>query len=315
MNQILYEDTGDKKPVDIKKIVLFFSIAVIIFGVILSVIGIIQIVNSKTPVSTNKPVISVEKFDDTQIVLNVTHDKTINQVKYNWNGTEDIIVDASNRKYIERLIEIPNIKDSIINVYVTDSIGIQASYSGTFSIDSSDFGPEITFSQVEEDGKKKIGIRAEDDLEIAYLTYRWNDNEEIKVNATDASSTVIETSIEIPSDLPAGENNLIVVAVDSLNNQSKETQEIKIARKPIIEMPEQHRSKLRIKVTDEVGLDYVQYILNGESFTWRSQADDVKVCETTIELRPGENTIIIKARNKDGIDANTFNGRCIYEVN
>ena len=314
MNQILYEDTGDKKPVDIKKIVLFFSVAVIIFGIALVTIGIAQISKSKAPISTNKPVISVEKFDDTQVVLSVTHDKTIEKIVYNWNGSEDEVVEGSNRKYIERLEKIPNIGDNVLNVYVTDSIGVEASYTGTFSIENNSKGPKITFSQIEEDGKKKISIYAEDDIEISYLTYRWNDDEETSVDTTDITNTIIQTNIEIPSDLPSGENQLIVVAVDGSNNQTKVVKEIKIARKPVIAMPVQNRSKLRIKVTDEVGLDYVQYILNGESYTWRSDADDIKTCEATIELQPGENTITIKARNKEGIDANTFYGRCIYEV-
>ena len=82
MNQILYEDMGEKRPTDIKKIILIFCIAILIFGVLLGVIGIVQLVNSSKPVSTNKPIIEVEKYDENSVRISITHDKPISKITY-----------------------------------------------------------------------------------------------------------------------------------------------------------------------------------------------------------------------------------------
>ena len=313
MNQILYEDTGDKRPVDTKKIVMFFGIAIIIFGLILGAIGIIQIMKSKTPVSRDPATIMVDKFNSSLLKLSIIHDKSISKITYDWNGTNERTIDTANRKNIETTIELP-VGENILNITVVDEIGVEATFTGLYS-DGTDFaGPVIKLSQIDDEGTKKINIHAEDDTEIAYLTYRWNNDTETRVEATDTSNTIIETNIDIPTDLPAGDNKLTVVAVDGNNNESREVQEIKIARRPIIEFPRQNRDKMYIKVTDDVGLEYVQYVINGESYTWKSATGEDKVCETFIPLQPGENLIDIHARNINGIEAKSFYGKCIYTV-
>ena len=313
MNQILYEDLENKKPTDIKKIVLFFCIAIVVFGVLLGIVGIVQLANSKQVTSTNKPVIYVERFDDSYIKVSITHDKALDKIVYSWNDGEEISIDAEKRKNFERLIELP-IGENSLSMQVIDSIGISAYYSGIYGAESSS-SPKIKLSQTTVDGVKKIHIYAEDEREISYLTYRWNVETEVKVDEKDSSNTIIETDIDIPTNLHPGDNVLTVIAVDADFNETTETQEIKIAKKPIIEEPRQFGGELVIKITDEVGLDYVQYILNGESYTWNNPGEEVlKECQTSLKLELGENTIIINARNKDGIEANTFYGKCVFAL-
>ena len=77
-------------------------------------------------------------------------------------------------------------------------------------------------------------------------------------------------------------------------------------------MPHQRGEKLTLTVTDDQGLDYVEYTLNGKKYKWVSSTDDRKEWTYTQTLEPGENLITINAYNKAGIQAATFYGKCIY---
>lgn len=309
MNQILMEEMAKPKT-DIKNIIKFFSIAILIFGVILVGIGIFQVVQwaqSKAPVSTNKPEISASVFEDGSIIINITHDKEIDRILYNWNDGEDTIILGRNRKNIEQLIEMP-IGENVFNIRVIDTKGIEATYTNTYvysnGVDIQNPTVELTVQEAE----KQIHILASDETEIAYITYRWNDEEETTINTVDESKTIIEANVDIPK----GENTLTVVAVDNNNNQATKTQKCLALTRPVIVKPRQNGDKLTITVTDEDGLDYVEYTVNGKKYKWVSTTEDRKEWTYVHVLEPGESDIVIKAFNKSGIESTTFHGKCVY---
>ena len=309
MNQILYENTGSK-PANIKNIILFFNIAIIIFGIALvgfGSYGIVQWLQSRVPVSTNKPVINASVVEDTSVKISVTHDKAIEKISYSWNNGEEETILGRNRQAIDYLIDMP-FGENVLNISVVDSLGITASFTNTYvysnGVDIQ--SPTIELSALEDD--KQIHILAMDETEIAYITYRWNEEEETRIDSTDESKTVIETNIDIPK----GENELTVVAVDGNNNMETKTQKCVVLTKPVIEIPRQHGEELTITVRDEQGLDYVEYTVNGKKYKWVSSTDNRKEWTHTQKLDPGENEIIINAYNKSGIEAITFRGKCIY---
>lgn len=310
MNQILYEDMGER-PNNIKNIIRFFSIAIIIFGVAIfggGIYGIIQKKAEEAPISTNKPIISTNVFEDDSIRIYITHDKPIDKVIYSWNSGDDIIILGRNRMSIEELIDIPE-GENVLNLRVIDNIGIEATYTNTyvFSPNGVDIQtPKIELSVL--NTEKQIKITATDETEIAYITYRWNNDEETKIDETDESKTIIETSIPIPK----GENDLTVIAVDANNNTQTKIQKCKAYTRPIVQTPRQRGQNLTITVTDEEGLDYVEYTVNGKKYKWVSSTDDRKEWTYVHVLEEGENEIIINAWNKAGIQSNTFRGKCIY---
>lgn len=310
MNQILYEDIGEK-PNNIKTIIRFFSIAIIIFGVAIlggGIYGIIQKKAEEAPISTNKPIISANVFEDDSIRIYITHDKPIDKVVYSWNSGDDIIILGRNRTSIEELIDIPE-GENVLNLRVIDNIGIEATYTNTyvFSPNGVDIQtPKIELSVL--DTEKQIKITATDETEIAYITYRWNNDEETKIDVADESKTIIETSIPIPK----GENDLTVIAVDANNNTETKIQKCKAYTRPTIQVPRQRGQNLTITVTDEDGLDYVEYTVNGKKYKWVSSTDDRKEWTYVQVLEEGENEIVINAWNKAGIQSNTFRGKCIY---
>lgn len=309
MNQILYEDI-DKKPTDIKKVIKFFSIALIIFGLILVGIGtygIVTWIQGQAVTTTNKPVVSVSVFEENSLRISITHDKPIDKVLYSWNDGEESVILGRNRKSIDQLIDIP-FGENVFNIRVIDSIGIEAMYTNTYVYSNGVDVQRPTIELSVLDAEKQIHIVAEDETEISYITYRWNEEEETKVDVLDETNTKIEVDVDIPK----GENDLIVVAVDSNNNTSTKIQKCKAYTRPVIVKPRQRGENLTITVTDDQGLDYVEYTINGKKYKWVSSTDDRTEWTHVQKLNPGENDIIINAYNKAGIEAITFHGKCVY---
>jgi len=245
------------------------------------------------------------------VKLSILHDKTIERVVYSWDGGEDQTIPGINRQSIERLIDIP-VGYHTLTVHVVDSIGIESYYTGDYTNSNGEdvIKPEITL----EEKVGKIHILAQDDREISYITYRWNDEEEVKVDATDESQTIIDIDVDVSKDLPVGENKFTVSAVDKNFNMETKEKTIKLLTKPKIQKPHKKDGKLTIIVTDDIGLEFVEYKINGKTYKWVSSTGDKVKWEYSAKLEPGENDIIINARNVEGVDADTFHGRCIYTV-
>lgn len=310
MNQILFENEGIEK-VGTKKIIRFFCIAIIIFGVALlggGVYGIMQENAKKAPVSRNKPSITVSVFEEDSIRIYVTHDKAIDRIVYSWNDGEDITILGRNRESIEELIDMP-LGENVLHLRVIDEIGIEETYTNTYVYSENGVDiqkPTIELSVLEKE--KQIKITAKDETEISYITYRWNNEEETRIDVTDESKTIIETNISIPR----GDNDLTVVAVDSNNNMETKIQKCKAYTRPVIKTPRQFGQNLTITVTDEEGLDYVEYTINGKKYKWVSSTEDRKEWTHVQPLEPGENEVVIEAWNKAGIQAVSFRGKCKY---
>ena len=116
MNQILYTQKKQNKKgnkLDIKGIVLFFAIAVILFGGCLTAQGVYAMLinqnkTEETPTrpEATKPNIDIQKQEN-EIIVTITHNKPISQVTYNWNQEEERTIVADNKTTITQIIELP----------------------------------------------------------------------------------------------------------------------------------------------------------------------------------------------------------------
>ena len=306
MNQILYEDIQTPKT-DINKILLFFAVALIVFGLILVGSGIWGLVSKPEEIPLNngtKPQVETSVFEDDQVSIKVTHDKAIDKILYNWNGEADIEIPGRQRSSFEELIEMP-IGENVLSLRVIDIAGQETRYTQSYVLSAGvDIQkPTIELSVVD----SNIKIIAQDETEISYITYRWNNQEEARVDVTDGSKTIIETSIPIIR----GENDLTVIAVDANNNTETKIEKFRAVTQPKIEVS-QYADKLTIRVTDEEGLDRVEYNLNGQNFRWVSTTEDRTEWIHEQEIPVGDTTIIINAWNKQQVQAEEFRGRCNY---
>lgn len=305
MNQILY--TGGKKknsgPLDIKTVLRIFCISIMIFGAILLGEGVYGVVKSITtePVQISVPEVTITK-EGNDLYIVVTHDKPIAKLVYNWNNETNKVIMGDGTNYLEQQIKLPN-GNNTLNITVTDNQGNQSTYKKEYVIDTQDTqDPKIEFVVV----GSEIKIVATDETELLYVTYKWNLEPETTVNVTPENPTTIETTIEIPK----GENELIVTAVDSSNNTQTKTQKVKGVTKPKVNVTKDGEY-LIIEVTDEEGMGVVDYTLNGKKYRLQFTDETGKIISYRQKLDIGDNFISLTAYNKAGVSV-TFEGQCTY---
>lgn len=135
--------------------------------------------------------------------------------------------------------------------------------------------------------------------EISFVTYRWDDEEETKVDVNSMSD-------DIEIEMPAGEHTLTVTAVDINNNSKTQNRKVKGITKPTLEVV-QDGSQFVITATDEIGLEALTFILNGNKFLVRAEGEKEK--EFRYDLEPGDNTLEVTAYNIEGV-TETFKALC-----
>lgn len=296
MNQILSTENTSKKrkggPADIKKIIRIFAIVMIIFGIFMIGTGSYAIYkdNEIKNSTVTKPVITESLNEDsTSVILTVTHDKAIDRIEYYWNDGEVQTITGNGRKYIEQEIEIPG-GTNTLKVKAVDIQGQE------ISIDKEYTAEEIINLSI---SGSKLRITAENENEISYMTYRWDDEEETRI---DINSTTVDQEI----DIPMGEHNLIVILVDVNNQTITKEQKVKGVTKPTVTVElDDAQEYYLITISDETGLDKVDFVIRGEEKTITVE-DGKQELKYKIELNPGdENRLEITAYNVDGIASDT----------
>ena len=281
MNQILY--VGENKgngPKAIKSIVKFFAIVIIAFGIILIGKGSYAIYkNIEINSGDNIPVVYMDRVNNT-IVIKAEDNIEISKLIYSWNKGEETIL-------------LPN-ENSVLNVTIVDTKGKETKFMQEWNIEGTDIRkPEIEITTDED--IRKITIIARDETEINYLIYKWNEEEEIKINATENDKLKIQETI----DMILGENKLTVKAVDKNGNTETLEKTIIISSKPVIAI-KQSNGKLAVTINDEVGIKKVTLNINGQ--TYGGNYSGKKQLKLNVPLKKGNNTISITAINESDLE-------------
>ena len=302
MNQILATSNPTTKktkqkrnggPADIKTIVRVFAITMLVFGVFMIGTGSYAIYkdNEANNSEITKPVITETLNEDsTAVVLTVTHDKAIDRIEYSWNDDEVQTITGNGRRYIEQEIEIPG-GTNTLNVRAIDTQGQEISTQREFTSE------EIINLTISENNKLKI--TAESETEIAYMTYRWDEEEEQRV---DINSTTVDQEI----DVPMGTHDIMVTLVDVNNETTTKEQTVMGTTKPTINIEADDAGEYYlITITDETGLERVDLTLRGEQRTITVENGE-KELKYKLKLNAGdENRLEITAYNVDGIASDT----------
>lgn len=300
MNQIL--DTSNESPkggtkkvksngnIETKSIIKFFAIALIIFSAVVIGIVIYNMTKKESKDNLIKPTISIENKTDTTILLKVTHQTNIAKVEFGWNDEEKTEIQGNSRKYIEQEIKIPTGNNTL---YVTaqDEQGQEISYEKKYEIESN-----IKFDVT----GNKIKITYEGEKEISYMTYRWDEEEETKIE-------VYDTKIEQEIDAQRGLHTLKVVVVDEDNNTEMREQKINGVEKPELKLGvDGEKEHFIITASDTKGLEKVEIRINQDDnqkykldLSGKTELDYV----VPIEFVEGENFIEVTIYNVDGVTA------------
>ena len=314
MNQILQvqENKKNSKPVDTKKVVLFFAVSILIFGLIMLGQGAYNIYLAKAnekvnpenpPVSSGNedtpveiitpPTITLTQTEDNKLIINVESEVAISHIIYNWNNEAAQTLDETGKTNIEEVIDIPT-GENTLNLSVIDTKGNETKEQKQFVIKVSK--PVIELSVVGND----IKINVTSEVELSYVTYKWNLESEKKDDMTTYENrTKFEKLVEIPK----GQNTLKIVAVDKNGNQTEKSQEIKGVTKAKTTVVAKGRY-LDFTVTGEENIKTVEFEFNGKKYIMNADTfGQTKTVHYMVEMIQGMNYLkITSTTQSDAVD-------------
>lgn len=300
--------SGRNSSGDMKKIVIFFGIAIVVFAIAVIALFAFKSDDDKKEKKVEKPKLALEQVEnDLKIIAEA--DAGISKITYIWNDEEPTeLADVEGKEKFEQILEIPE-GENKLKVTVIDNNGDEISTEQDFQIEI--IGkPEIVIDQEIGNGKVKIIAKDETNF-IEYITYKWNDEEEITVEAVNEN----QTSLEVTVDVKRGRNTLTVVAVNSLAKSETVEKIFEGVNKPIIEVVKDSE-KLYMKITHDMGFKKILFTVNNQEYTYDENFSgydpEQKEISYKFDLKEGENTVIIYATSTEGTEE-FYRGKCNYE--
>lgn len=302
MNQILMTEAVNKNArnkskisnsSDITAVVRFFAIIIMIFGLALSgssAFGMVQ--NIQENKNKSIPVVSAERNGNSVKVI-VKNDIGIKTIKYSWNDSTETVVQGRNKNQVETTINIiPG--NNKLNMTVIDSNNGTTTYVKNYVQEEKDTTEPVITVQNED---PRIKITVTDDTALDYIIYKYGDNEEVKVEASEDDPTKIEAYID---NVLETQVTLKIEAVDKAQNFATKEQQVKGATKPKIEVVSDptDQSYLIIRASDNEGLRMVVFYINEDEYkTDPNTSLNMKNFEYRQKVPKGETTIKVHAYN------------------
>ena len=296
MNQILY--TGKSGgPASIKSILKFFAISLIIFGVIFAGDGSYALYINYTIThaegDTSVPEVKFEQEGNNAIVT-VTHNKGISRVRYHWNDEPEKIIRGDSKETI--MLDNISVPAGIntLHVSATDIQNRETAVSYEYAYD----GICIELEPID---NSYVLITATDVTGLDHITYNFNSGEEITAYPDTEDTTIIKCKTE---DIPVGESEITVTAINSNNLTQKVTKKVIGIRPPQIRLYTQGND-LIVMVSDDVGIDKIYQQINVEepmeidcggakeySYRWDiADQDNILVTLTAVDVEGARRTL------------------------
>lgn len=304
MNQILMVENKRKNkkvkttsgPIEIKNIVRFFAIILILFGLFLIGHSSYAIyVDTKGHSTENLPTINIARVNDT-LIIDVQSVHIIDKFKYSWKNSEQRSITENSTNFQEEII-LPG-SNNTLTIILEDETGRAVTYTKEIILDGIDIvKPTISITKQ----ATSIRIEAVDETAIDYITYRIDDGEEIRIDNNNINDTKIEYAI---TDIDRGEHTIYVTAIDQSGNINTAEQPIIVssAAPEITELAiDQENGKLIIGASDVDGIASIEVNLNGAVYA----RNDLNMTEArfTLDLVEGTNTLSVKITNVNGLTA------------
>ena len=295
MNQILSVDNPknsrkkfgkDGNKASIKSVVVFFCIILIIFGISVTALGIYSLNNKEKTLSADNATrnIRIDVIQNaTELDVDVTSLNEIAKIEYKWDEGEVQEISGEGKKVLSANIRIPG-GTKTLKITATDVNGEVKEYSNQF------VGPKepknIQLSESEKENK--ILVKCEEEQNLSYISYFYDEEEEKKVE-------VSGTSGQIEIDVKEGAHvlTLRVGYADGTVGQI-----FKKLYVPTVEVGlTQDLQRFTIKITDPRQITKLTANFNGQEITIDVNKE---LFENTLPLKNGENRLILTAYNTDG---------------
>lgn len=280
------------------KIVRVFAGLLAIFAICLVAGGAYGLYKNsqKTEVVADAPTeakIEVEQGETTAIIK-VSHDKAIEKLIYSWDSEKENNIKGTGKSSMES--EIPLLAGThTLNVKVTDIDGVETSYQEEFT---SEAGEDKIYPVIDLDitDDKKLKITATDETAIEFVTYRWNDGEEMRVDVSEEDGKTITFDIEILK----GKNDILIVAVDKNSNSTTETKTFTGVTKPDITVTiAADKKSAEVKCYHENGIKDITLKINDVDYDVDLAGQTHTDITFPIELAEGNNVIVVSATSVD----------------
>ena len=155
--------------------------------------------------------------------------------------------------------------------------------------------PVISLTVTEQ---KKLKITVTDETALDFITYRWNADEEVRLEAEGDKKT-IETEIDILK----GTNDITIIAVDSSNNTTTETKSYTGLTNPEITLTlSADKTKVNVAVKHENGLKGITGNINGQDFNVSGVEEGTTDLNFDLSLEEGVNKIKVIASSVEGTE-------------
>lgn len=298
MNQILMVENKKKKKnrlsgekADIRNVARFFAIAIIIFAICLigrSSYAIYQDARGRD--TSNMPTINITRVNDT---ITVTANSTIpmTYLRYNWNNGEETAIPVDATTVAEEIV-LP-IENSTLYITIEET-GRAIKYAKEFLVEGMDISkPTI---DIAEENESNVKITATDETQMAYITYKINDGEEIRIDKSESEDKTMNYVLK----LSRGENKVVITATDTSGNVGTLEKTVIVSATPTVQY-EQQANTLIVTIQDLDGIKDVEINLNGQVYAGKDI--NQKEMKAPFPLQEGTNTIRIKVTNINGLVA------------
>ena len=284
-----FSPNGNKA--NIKIITRVFAIILIVFG--LAIIGqSVMALTSSDNRPKDHPIVSTDKAGK-EVTINVQTAKPIKQFEYKWNDGEETVVQGNETQFVSHTIDIPN-GNNILKITVEDFYGNKTYYYKQYIYESTDVSkPTIDIAIT----GTKLKITASDDTKLSYLSYKWNDDEEKKIEAEE-NQTEITEEIEVAK----GQNKLTIIAVDGEENKTTRTENIIGDTKPEVYVSTEG-SNIVITAKDDEGITKISVTVDGQTTDSGESPLNQTEVSATVPVSQGTHTVSATATNVNGLKA------------
>lgn len=325
MNQILYtnNDKNNYNKVDTKKIIKFFSIAIILVALVILGIKAYEIYEKKkNMVTAIMPEISITRADETarEVTIKATCEEGIEYLIYTWNNEQEVRVNLNGSTTFERIVEIPGNKMNNLNVQVTAMNGKANQTTEIFENNVDNIKPIVNSISII---NKKLNLEVTDNKGIKYIAYKWENEEEVIIEADENNNEKMTAEI----DIQRGTYKLQIRIVDIYGNEETLSRLITGANEPEVSVIK-YGDTVNISVTHDMGFKKIEFIINGTKYVYDenfSKYDKNKTeVEYTFPLEAGENIVQVNAYSMEKFSEEAgdelesysykkFSGKCTYE--
>lgn len=263
-----------------------------IFGI--SLIGegsyaIYQEKEDKKP--SNMPSVTIGRLND-KAILYVEHNTEISKIIYSWDNGEKTVLPEGGLTAQEEIL-LPN-QNSILNITIEDMKGKSVQYKKQYYLEGMDITKPVINVNTE-NGKNKMTIVATDETKISYLSYQWEGEEAVTIDANTEGQTQIKQEVK----LTPGTKKITIIAEDTNGNIEKIEKEIvATTSEPKMQLI-QNGKEIIIEASDEDGITEIKLNLNGKQYVNKiNKLKYIKIGPAL--LQEGNNTILVEVTNVNG---------------